>query len=73
MITIDLSGKVAIVTGGARGLGRAYAIRLAKEGARAVLRQTLVVVQQPRHHFSGAAISFQYCPSRIERTQGILL
>jgi len=32
----DMSGKVAIVTGAARGLGRAYAVHLAKHGARVV-------------------------------------
>ncbi|BCH23428.1 3-ketoacyl-ACP reductase [Mesorhizobium sp. L-8-10] len=32
-----LSGKVAIVTGAARGLGRAYALRLAKLGANVVI------------------------------------
>ena len=34
--TLDLSGRVAIVTGAARGLGQAEAIALAKRGARVV-------------------------------------
>ena len=33
---MKLQGKVVIVTGGARGLGKAYALGLAKEGARIV-------------------------------------
>ena len=32
-----LDGKVAIVTGGSRGIGRATAIALAREGARVVI------------------------------------
>jgi NAD(P)-dependent dehydrogenase (short-subunit alcohol dehydrogenase family) len=36
-----LKGKVAIVTGGAQGLGRAYVLRLAEEGARVVIADIL--------------------------------
>ncbi|MBT5264925.1 MAG: SDR family NAD(P)-dependent oxidoreductase, partial [Rhodospirillaceae bacterium] len=32
----DMAGKVAIVTGAARGLGREYAIKLAAAGAKVV-------------------------------------
>ena len=33
----DLAGQVAFVTGAARGQGRAYAIRLAREGADVII------------------------------------
>ncbi len=35
--TMQLQGKVAIVTGAARGIGRASAIEFAREGARVVI------------------------------------
>lgn len=37
MFMLDLSGKIALVTGGSRGIGKAAAIALARQGARVIL------------------------------------
>jgi 3-oxoacyl-[acyl-carrier protein] reductase len=45
MMTQALNGKVAIVTGSARGIGRAIALRLAKDGAAVVVNYSGSVKQ----------------------------
>ena len=55
----SLSGKTLIVTGGARGIGRAYALALAKEGGNLVLADVLDatnVVEEIRDN-GGEAVS----------------
>lgn len=51
-----LDGKVAIVTGGAAGIGRAIAQRLAAEGARVVITD----IQRDLGHEAAAEFGFQF-------------
>ncbi|MCB2063817.1 MAG: SDR family NAD(P)-dependent oxidoreductase, partial [Novosphingobium sp.] len=49
--TQELAGKVAVVTGASRGIGRAIATRLASAGAHVVLAARSV--EKPSEGFSG--------------------
>jgi NAD(P)-dependent dehydrogenase (short-subunit alcohol dehydrogenase family) len=63
MSRFDLAGKVAIVTGSSRGIGRAIAIRLAEHGAKVVISARKpdpceeVASEIVRRHGEGRAIS----------------
>jgi NAD(P)-dependent dehydrogenase (short-subunit alcohol dehydrogenase family) len=54
MAPVDFSGKVAVVTGGGRGLGRAYSLLLASRGAAVVVNDPGV---QPRGEGPDASVA----------------
>src|SRR5688572_27013550 len=53
---MDLSGKVAIVTGSGRGLGRAYAEALARNGAKVVVNDVDDVAEEVAASIGGRAV-----------------
>ena len=63
MSLFDLSGKVAIITGSSRGIGRAIAVRMAEQGAKVVVSSRKeaacldVVAEITAAHGEGRAIA----------------
>jgi len=65
-LEIDLSGRVALVTGGSRGLGRTDALTLARAGADVVIADLLVESQLTEE-------TDEYGPlAMVARTQGLV-
>lgn len=66
-----LEGRVAVVTGGARGLGKAYALRLSEEGAKVVVADILDTegVQQVIEKKGGEALALYTDVSDEESTR----
>lgn len=45
----NLQGKIALVTGASRGIGKAIAIELAKEGATVIINYSKTMMVQKLH------------------------
>ncbi len=72
----DLSGKVAVVTGSSRGIGRAIALRLAEHGARVVVssrkRDACELVADEIRAAGGEALVVPCHVGRKEELQGLV-
>jgi 3-oxoacyl-[acyl-carrier protein] reductase len=74
---MDFTGKVAVVTGSSRGIGRAIALRLAHEGARVVVnyRSNAAAADEVTGQIktsNGEALAFQADVSDVAQAQALI-
>jgi 3-oxoacyl-[acyl-carrier protein] reductase len=76
-IELDLEGRVALVTGGSRGIGRAAALHLARAGARVVVNyqrdaEAAAEVVRRVEEQGGQALSFKADVTRPEESDALV-
>ena len=75
-IEIDLSGKFAVVTGAARGIGRSIALTLAEAGARVLVndlvKEEMEKVVQTIRERGGESFSYQADVSIKDQVEGLI-
>jgi len=71
-MNFELDGKVALVTGGSRGIGRAIALKLAEQGANVVIcGRTRESLDQTSTEISALGVTCWTCKADVSRTEDV--
>ena len=72
VVTVDLNGKIALVTGGGRGIGRTVAVALAKNGAKVIVTsRSIADLEETKRIISAMGGSCCTLPSDVSKVDEI--